>query len=120
MDEVLKTIFSFLSQFGTVYYENSIPIGAKKPYLTYGFNLNEWDSTSLLTVNIYSQSTSFNEVTGIADRILKEVGFGKILPMSNKTYCVLYKGSPAMQIIGTDDLNFKQAYLTFSVMVEKA
>lgn len=100
--------------------ENNIPEGATMPYITYGANIEEWDTNSILTVNIYSRSTSLKEVATISNALLESVGQGLILSMNSKEYIIVYKGSPICQNIPTEDINLKQFYLTFQLQVEKA
>lgn len=120
MDEIFKIIFSWLSSFTQVYYESSIPTGAEFPYITYALNANDWKENSLLTVNLYTKSTSLKDVSTMANKILESVGEGLLLKNETGDFVAIYKGAPTFQIIPSTENNLKQGYMTFQVTIGKS
>ena len=77
--EIMKGLNQFFSQFGTAYIETSIPESVSFPYITYKCGSEDWKNKALISCSIYSKSSSYKEVSEIAEKILDSARDGVII-----------------------------------------
>lgn len=76
-----QTIHNFWSSFGlTAYDENSVPYGAKLPYITYSVNIGDITSGPVTTqASLWYRSMSWKEITEKSDEIRNYLGLGGVM-----------------------------------------
>lgn len=115
--DVMKALNQFFSKFGTAYIETSIPESVNFPYITYKCGSEDWKNKALISCSIYSKSTSYKEVSDIADKILDYTKNGAIINVEGGYICI-YLGEPEFQIVPNSDYNIRQGYINFIVHCE--
>lgn len=115
--EIMKGLKQFFSQFGTAYIETSVPESAEFPYITYKCGSENWNNKALISCSIYSKSSSYVELSEIAERILDSARNGAIINV-NGGYLCIYLGEPEFQIVPNTDYNIRQGYINFVVHCE--
>ena len=83
--EIMKGLNKFFSQFGTAYIETSVPESAKFPYITYKCGSEDWKNKALISCSIYSKSSSYVELSEIAEKILDSARDGAIISVDVRT-----------------------------------
>jgi len=110
---VLQTqinVYNFLKQFGKPYMENEVPKGAKFPYLTYTFDIENWRNTGLGQIRIWDEGESTQNIFQIAENIEDTVGEGYIIEN-----LVMHAGSPFIQIVPQEEEYLKCLYLNLEI-----
>ena len=115
--EIMKGLNQFFSQFGTAYIETSVPESAEFPYITYKCGSEDWNNKALISCSIYSKSSSYLELSEIAEKILDSVRDGAIINVEGGYLCI-YLGEPEFQIVPNTDYNLRQGYIHFVVHCE--
>ena len=115
--EIMKGLKKFFSQFGTAYIETSVPESAEFPYITYKCGSEDWNNKALISCSIYSKSSSYVELSEIAEKILDSARDGAIINV-NGGYLCIYLGEPEFQIVPNTDYNIRQGYINFVVHCE--
>ena len=115
--EIMKGLNQFFSQFGTAYIETSVPESAEFPYITYKCGSEDWNNKALISCSIYSKSSSYVELSEIAERILDYARDGAIINVDGGYLCI-YLGEPEFQIVPNADYNIRQGYINFVVHCE--
>ena len=115
--EIMKGLNQFFSQFGTAYIETSVPESAVFPYITYKCGSEDWNNKALISCSIYSKSSSYLELSEIAEKILKSARDGAIINVEGGYLCI-YLGEPEFQIVPNTDYNIRQGYINFVVHCE--
>ena len=115
--EIMKGLNQFFSQFGTAYIETSVPESAEFPYITYKCGSEDWNNKALISCSIYSKSSSYVELSEIAEKILDSVRDGAIISVDGGYLCI-YLGEPEFQIVPNTDYNIRQGYINFVVHCE--
>ena len=115
--EIMKGLKKFFSQFGTAYIETSVPESAEFPYITYKCGSEDWNNKALISCSIYSKSSSYVELSEIAERILDSARDGAIINVEGGYLCI-YLGEPEFQIVPNTDYNIRQGYINFVVHCE--
>ena len=115
--EIMKGLKKFFSQFGTAYIETSVPESAEFPYITYKCGSEDWKNKALISCSIYSKSSSYLELSEIAERILDSARDGAIINVDGGYLCI-YLGEPEFQIVPNTDYNIRQGYINFVVHCE--
>ena len=115
--EIMKGLNKFFSQFGTAYIETSVPESAEFPYITYKCGSEDWNNKALISCSIYSKSSSYVELSEIAEKILDSARDGAIINIDGGYLCI-YLGEPEFQIIPNTDYNIRQGYINFIVHCE--
>lgn len=65
---------TFWQQFGVEAYDVfSVPVGARKPYITYELSTDTFDNAVALTASIWTRSTSWKSAYDILDKIEKQI-----------------------------------------------
>lgn len=108
---ISKTLYSYFSQFGSAYIENSVPVGTPFPYITYSLSYDDNFEDNLIQARIWSKSTSMVQVATIADTIATDIGKGKTINCSEGGTMWLKTGSPFQQFISDDDITIKSIYI---------
>ena len=116
--DVATALYEFWNTFGVdAYPEDTIPDEAKPPYLTYEITIPEWYGMATYNVKIWTKSTSFKQVVFLADSISKAIGDGKRIPVKNGGNIWLFKDENFFQIMPSEDINQKNAYLSMIIHV---
>ena len=115
--EIMKGLNKFFSQFGTAYIETSVPESAEFPYITYKCGSEDWNNKALISCSIYSKSSSYLELSEIAEKILDSARDGAIINVDGGYLCI-YLGEPEFQIVPNADYNIRQGYINFVVHCE--
>ena len=115
--EIMKGLNQFFSQFGTAYIETSVPESAVFPYITYKCGSEDWNNKALISCSIYSKSSSYVELSEIAEKILDSARDGAIINIDGGYLCI-YLGEPEFQIVPNTDYNIRQGYINFVVHCE--
>ena len=115
--EIMKGLNKFFSQFGTAYIETSVPESAEFPYITYKCGSEDWNNKALISCSIYSKSSSYLELSDIAEKILDSARDGAIINVEGGYLCI-YLGEPEFQIVPNTDYNIRQGYINFVVHCE--
>ena len=115
--EIMKGLKKFFSQFGTAYIETSVPESAEFPYITYKCGSEDWNNKALISCSIYSKSSSYLELSEIAEKILDSARDGAIINVDGGYLCI-YLGEPEFQIVPNTDYNIRQGYINFVVHCE--
>lgn len=114
----IKTLYKFFNKFGDAYVQNAVPTGAKKPYLTYTVDMDDYFKDGVLQVTIYTNSNLFLEVSEIAEKILDEIGHGYKLNMEEGGYIYLKpNGMPFQLFVDEGNTNSKNAYIVFDKQI---
>ena len=115
--EIMNGLNTFFKQFGEAYIETSVPEGTKFPYITYKCGSEDWKGKALISCSIYSKSSSYKEVSEIAEKILDSARNGIIIDIKGGYLCI-YLGEPEFQIVPNTDYNIRQGYINFVVHCE--
>ena len=115
--EIMKGLNQFFSQFGTAYIETSVPESAEFPYITYKCGSEDWNNKALISCSIYSKSSSYVELSEIAEKILDSARDGAIINVDGGYLCI-YLGEPEFQIVPNTDYDIRQGYINFVVHCE--
>lgn len=115
--EIMKGLNKFFSQFGMAYIETSVPESAEFPYITYKCGSEDWNNKALISCSIYSKSSSYLELSEIAEKILDSARDGAIINVDGGYLCI-YLGEPEFQIVPNADYNIRQGYINFVVHCE--
>ena len=115
--EIMKGLNKFFSQFGTAYIETSVPESAVFPYITYKCGSEDWNNKALISCSIYSKSSSYVELSEIAEKILDSARDGAIINVEGGYLCI-YLGEPEFQIVPNTDYDIRQGYINFVVHCE--
>lgn len=115
--EIMKGLNKFFSQFGTAYIETSVPESAEFPYITYKCGSEDWKNKALISCSIYSKSSSYLELSEIAEKILDSARNGAIINVDGGYLCI-YLGEPEFQIVPNADYNIRQGYINLVVHCE--
>ena len=115
--EIMNGLNTFFKQFGEAYIETSVPEGTKFPYITYKCGSEDWKGKALISCSIYSKSSSYKEVSEIAEKILDSARDGVIINIEGGYLCV-YLGEPEFQIVPNTDYSIRQGYINLVVHCE--
>ena len=115
--EIMKGLNQFFSQFGTAYIETSVPESTVFPYITSKCGREDWNNKALISCSIYSKSSSYVELSEIAEKILDSARDGAIINIDGGYLCI-YLGEPEFQIVPNTDYNIRQGYINFVVHCE--
>ena len=115
--EIMEGLNRYFSSFGTAYIETSVRVNAKFPYITYKCGSEDWKNKALISCSIYSKSSSYVELSEIAEKILDSARNGAIISVDGGYLCI-YLGEPEFQIVPNTDYNIRQGYINFVVHCE--
>lgn len=102
-----QALYKFYNSFLPAYEENSVPVEAKFPYITYELSTSQFeDSTLSLSAQIWYKAdslTAINTKTEEMSRALREDYKIKV----DDGYIVLHRGSPFGTSVSTEDKTVK-------------
>lgn len=116
-----QVIHNFWSGFGLdAYDENAVPDGAQMPYITYSVVTDSLDYIVLLTGSLWYRETTWENISKKANDISEALKDGIVIPLDERGYVYLYRGTPFAQRMGdeADDMikriyfNVNTEYLT--------
>lgn len=114
-----QSIYDFLSEFASSYYENQVPannqglnndLKVNFPYITYLPYIESWENDGLLQVYIYDKSNSTRKISEIAKKIEEKVNEGCIY-----NDIIIHKGSPFIQEIAQEDITIKCLFMNLQI-----
>ena len=109
-------IYQFWNSFGlTAYEENSVPVEATFPYITYQLVTDSFDREIPLSASLWYRSESWTEINAKTEEISQAISRGgKIISCDGGAVC-LKRGQPFAQNMGdeSDDL-IKRKYLNIT------
>lgn len=105
MSDKWQALHNFWSGFGIPAYDQAtVPDDAVMPYITYTALVAPFENATLLTGDIWYNSTRWDEISQKADQIALALKGHKLLPIRTKEYLMLTQGSPfAQRLYDTDD-----------------
>lgn len=126
---LMKTYQGFFSNICQSFQEGAVPdfvpsptggkIPVKTPYLTYQVVNSDNLEPVIMQVNIWSRSSSYIELGGLASKLEEEIKEGKAIDIvGGEGTVVFHKGSPFIQNMNDpDDINLKRAFINLEVQV---
>lgn len=106
-------IYQAVSDFNLpAYEENSVPIDAKFPYITYQLVTDSFGNEVSITGSLWYRSTSWVDINAKTEEISKAIGFGGIFLPCDGGKIWIKRGTPFAQNMGdeSDDL-IKRKYI---------
>ena len=114
MTATAAALYSFFSSFGwPAYAENTIPVNAELPYITYSPVQPDWRDEAILQARLWDRSTSYEAVNGKADQIAAMIGEGLRIP-AGRGFIWISKGAPFAQAMSTST-DIKVLYLNMTL-----
>lgn len=112
-----QTIQAFWSGFSIpAYDENSVPDSAVMPYITYQAITSDFEDQNIMPVSVWYRSSSWADISQKVDEISQRIGSHLELPMGDREYIHIQKGSPFAQRMKDEDNTVKRIYI--NVVVE--
>lgn len=109
VEQTQTNIYNFLKQFAQPYLELEVPDGAKFPYLTYTFDIENWRITGLGQIRLWDMGESTQAIFDIAANIEDIIGEGYTIEN-----LVIHAGSPFIQIVPQEE-NIKCLYMNLDI-----
>ena len=110
-----QAIHKFWSGFGlTAYDENSVPLNAPLPYITYGVATGAIGDMVALSGSIWYRSTSWQAISQKADEIAEAIGYGYAIEKVDGGYMWITRGTPFAQRMGDEDASIRRIYINLS------
>ena len=108
-----QAIHSFWNTFGVpAYDENSVPDGAKFPYLTYNVVTDSLGVVVSLHANIWDKSTSWATVSQLSERIARRIKtYSDYIIEFDDGYIYLCGGTPFAQRLNDENPDIKRIYI---------
>ena len=109
-------IYQFWNSFGlTAYEENSVPVEAAFPYITYHLVTDSFDREIPLTASIWYRSESWTDINSKTEEISQKISRGGKIIACDGGAIWLKRGQPFAQSMGdeSDDL-IKRKYLNIT------
>lgn len=121
MNEVAETLYNFWSSFGIpAFVEGYVPDDFKGTfYLTYSLVTPDWRSQATHYARVWQRSESYVEITNLVEQISDRIGEGITIPCGNG-FIAIFKDSQFIQFIPSDDVTWKNAYLSLILEVNKS
>lgn len=110
-------IYQFWNSFGlTAYEENSVPVEATFPYITYQLVTDSFDREIPLTASLWYRSESWTAINDKTEEISQYIGTGGKIIKCDGGRIWIKRGQPFTQNMGdeSDDL-IKRKYLNLSI-----
>lgn len=111
-----KALHKFYNSFGIPgYEENSVPVDAKMPYITYNVVTNGLsDNNTPLLCNLYYKSDSWVAINKKTEEISNRLRFGEKLA-TEQGFIILYRGDPfTLNVAENDDTSIKRKQINLS------
>lgn len=116
--DVATALHDFWNSFGVeAYPEETVPDNAERPYITYEIVMPEWYGMATYNVRLWTKSTAFKQVTSLAEMIRQAIGDGKRIPVRSGGNIWLFKDENFFQIMPSEDITQKNAYLSMVIHV---
>lgn len=117
------TMYNWLSKFATTYrtpvlssmFDSENPKPSE--YIEYSADASNFAEQFIQSITIYSQSTAYNYVMDISDKIEQELGESGIVLREDWGYVRIEKGNPFYQDKPDDDDNIHAGYLNFEITI---
>ena len=93
------------------YDENTVPLSAEMPYITYEVATSEIDYTVSLNASLWYRSTSWSSATEKANEISAGIGQGGALIPYNNGALWISRGTPFAQRMADDDDSIRRIVL---------
>ena len=109
-------IYQFWNSFGmTAYEENSVPVEAAFPYITYQLITDSFDSEVPVTASLWYRSESWTGINAKTEEISQKISRGGKIISCDDGAIWLKRGQPFAQSMGdeSDDL-IKRKYLNIT------
>ena len=98
--------YNFWSSFGVdAYEENSVPVGAAYPYITYETYDAPWSGDVAVSASIWTRSAEWSEADGLANAILNRLKNGGITVPYTDGMIWITADAPTAQGMGDPDDN---------------
>lgn len=102
----------FWSSFGIPAYDaTAVPDDAQMPYITYKGITAGFEDVIPIEGHVWYYSTSWTEASEKADEIAAAVSPYRLVPLGNKQYLFLAKGSPFAQRMADEDDSVRRIYI---------
>lgn len=107
-----QAINEFWNSFGLAAYdENSVPAGARLPYITYRASTGAINNMIILSASIWYYSDSWKDISDKADEIAAEIGYGHITIPVEGGYLMITSGTPFAQRMSDEDHAIRRIYI---------
>ena len=114
-EDTATALYTFFNGFTDAYITGNVPTNATRPYLTYDF-VDYQEDDALLSVIIYADSQSWNEIVTIADSI--DVALSNGIVIGEPGHRIYVKKSvPYFQTLPRVQNNVQQALLNLNINV---
>lgn len=114
-----RALHNFYSKFAKAYDENTVPdektfkeLGINPyPRITYEVATSQFDSPIPLTLSVWDRSTSWENVTTIAENINKALGMSGVLLEYDDGKIWIVRGTPFSQRMSGDNDSIRRIYI---------
>lgn len=103
-----QAFHDFLNNFLPSYEENSVPIDAALPYLTYMYAESDFDDSVSLQFSIWYKDTSWKKINEMAQYISASIGYGGKYIRCDEGAIWITKGTPFIQNVADTDEMIKR------------
>lgn len=110
-----EAIYNFWDSFLDAYEENTVPVDANFPYITYQFAEDGFENEIQMPVSLWYRSPSWKNINKMTTLIAETIGSGIILDCDGGKIWIK-KGSPFAQNMGdeSDDM-IRRKYINITV-----
>lgn len=124
MTELAKLYYQFWSTipdgnggYLPAYVENSVPVEAQLPYVTYTLIETDYAVNTMHQARIWAQGTDFDALVRFCEEVHKKIPTsGVALELGdNQGVLAMFRGSPFIQNQPTDEINLKVAYINVEI-----
>lgn len=110
-----QAIQSFWEGFGlTAYDENTVPEGAKMPYITYNVSTGNMGTVLLLQASLWYYSTSWEAISKKTEEIARTIGSGYAIKKVDGGYLWLTQGTPFSQRMADENYMIRRVYINLN------
>ena len=110
-----QAIHSFWSSVDLpAYDENSVPLDAQLPYITYNVATDSMGQMVVLHGSIWYRSTSWETISKKADAIAQAIGYGYKMESIDGGYLMITPGSPFAQRMSDEDRSIRRIYVVLN------
>lgn len=110
-----QALHQFYSQFLKAYDENTVPKGAKLPYLTYTMPICDFGDTTIATISIWYREDTWKNITNKKEEISKVLGLGGNLVTCDDGAMWLKKGTPFAQRMNDEDDSIRRIAMNIEI-----
>lgn len=114
--DLSKAYYNYFSKVMNSYLNDTVPINAPFPYLTYELLDGEYSDNLLMTVRIYDKSTSVKTLNEYVDKLEGYIG-NNLVEVNENNYFTVYKGSPFAQYFNDVEGGIKSVYINLQINV---